>query len=154
MELEQSLLNKSDNVEALTSAFFPPNQPLPLVVEVCYYVFPNRVPDEVVSPDNQADCGNFTYKFRWTKSQVHFFINPLLLQSLSLYVIQTREHTVQLALDKLCDTNQTLDDRSTGQYIVYSQPELLLEILTTSVSSTCTRSLYMFSYKIQPFRKN
>ena len=134
-------------MEALTRAFFPANEPLPLVVQVCYYVFPN----EVTPPEGQAECKNFTYQFRWTKSQVHFFITPDLLQSLSLYVIQIRKTAVSLALDPFCDENQNIADDS-SQNALYRKPEELLKQLTTSVSSTVYKPFHshVFIYVLVP----
>ena len=120
IDLEKSLLNKSSNIESLTRAFFPPNRPFPPVVQACYYVLPNTV----VDPENMEQCENATYRFRWTVSPVYLYMDPNLLESLALYVVQIHILSAKVLLDPLCAGSE-LDS---GGF--HSQEQLLNQLTT------------------------
>ena len=120
IDLEKSLLNKSSNVESLTRSFFPPNRPIPPVVQACYYVLPNAV----VEPGNLEQCENATYRFRWTVSPIYLYMDPNLLESLALYAVQIHITSAKVQLDPLCAGSEL----ASGGF--HSQEQLLNQLTT------------------------
>ena len=96
-DLELSLLNDQGNIENLTKAFIPPNQPSPIVVRACYYAKPaNHTPN--------GDCENATYIFRWSTSPIFLYAQANLLKVLTLGLVQITEQTAILTIDApVCD---------------------------------------------------
>ena len=98
-DLEASLLNHSGNIENLTRAFLPPNQPSPSVVRTCYYVEP-AASHSMLS----GDCDNAMYIFQWSTSPVFLYAPADVLKALTFSLAQITEQTVVLTIDApVCD---------------------------------------------------
>ena len=96
-DLETSLLSNQGNIENLTRAFIPVNQPSPIVVRACYYVQPaNNTTD--------GDCQNATYIFRWSSSPIFLYAPVDTLKALTLNLAQITQQTAVLTIDApVCD---------------------------------------------------
>ena len=130
IDLEKSLLNQSSNVESLTRAFFPPNRPSPPVVEACYYVLPNTV----VEPENMEQCENATYRFRWSVSPIYLYMDPNLLESLSLYAVQIHILSAKMLLDPLCAGSELASGGFRSQEELLNQLTTLVSFLASEIS--------------------
>ena len=100
-DLETSLLSNQGNLENLTRAFIPPNQPSPLVVRVCYYVI-----DPVNNTNPQdGDCQNASYIFRWSTTPIFLYAPVDTLKALTLNLAQITQQTAVLTIDAapVCD---------------------------------------------------
>ena len=98
-DLETLLLDHQGNIENLTKAFLPPNQPSPIVVKVCYYVEP------AIIPSTERDCEyNATYAFRWSTSPLFLYTNAQTLRALTFDLAQITEQTTVLSINaSICD---------------------------------------------------
>ena len=98
-DLEASLLNHSGNIENLTRAFLPPNQPSPFVVRTCYYVEPAASRSML-----SRDCDNATYVFGWSTSPIFFYAAADVLRSLTFNLAQITEQVAVVTIDApVCD---------------------------------------------------
>ena len=151
-ELEESLLSNPLNLDSLTNAFFPPNEPSVPVVEVFYSVANSTNAD---SEDNhlaqESEDINSTdrneiasYRYRWSDSPIFLFMDPEVLQSLSLFTIRLRDHSVKLVVQPICEGY-------TAEQVPL--PEYLLNLLTVNVS-ILFRSTHIYTYyteyKLEP----
>ena len=100
-DLETSLLSNQGNIENLTRAFIPPNQPSPLVVRVCYYVID---PANNTNPQD-GDCQNANYIFRWSTTPIFLYAPVDTLKALTLNLAQITQQTAVLTIDAapVCD---------------------------------------------------
>ncbi len=100
-DLEASLINNQGNIENLTRAFIPPNQPSPLVVRVCYYIID---PVNDTNPQD-GDCQNASYIFRWSTTPIFLYAPVDTLKALTLNLAQITEQTAVLTIDAapVCD---------------------------------------------------
>lgn len=97
-DLEASLLNNQGNIENLTRAFIPPNQPSPLVVRVCYYIDPAN------HTNADGDCQNAIYIFRWSTTVIFLYAPVDTLKALTLNLAQITQQTAVLTIDApVCD---------------------------------------------------
>ena len=98
-DLEASLLNHSGNIENLTRAFLPPNQPSPFIVRTCYYVEP-----ATCQSTPYGDCNNATYIIRWSISPVFLYASVDVLRALTFNLALITEQTAVLTIDApVCD---------------------------------------------------
>ena len=98
IDLETSLLSNQGNIENLTRAFIPVNQPSPLVVRACYYVQPAN------NNMTNGDCQNATYIFRWSSSPIFLYAPVNTLKALTLNLAQITQQTAVLTIDApVCD---------------------------------------------------
>ena len=140
-EFQQSLVNRSVNLDSLQAAFSPPNHQRSISFTVHYHFCTNTlninsttnilcsdieewVDDKNAGRDSVKDFGeNYEHKFSWHASPINLFIRPKLLEYLSLYTFKVSERTTHIILDQLCETlstyeNTTLDStlgKSTNQ---------------------------------------
>ena len=98
-EFEKAVLNNSDNVQALVRAFYQPNLPIPLSVQVVYHVKsmpPVRTGDallnviewsqkDIISTDRSCPAGNEIWM--WVSSPVFIFVEPTKLNLCALYTL-------------------------------------------------------------------
>ena len=117
-ELEESLLANPLNLDSLTQGFFPPNEPSVAVVEVFYSV--------TNSTDPSLDL-NVTYRYRWSDSPMYLFMDPGILEKLSLYTTRPSFRSITLVIEPICDNGTPRDG--------ISIPTYLLNQLTAHVSS-------------------
>ena len=129
-DLEESLLSNEVNLDSLTRTFLPPNEPRLPVTEVYYYLndsgmmkHPVTLEMEGVSADELDDMA--TYRFRWSQTPVYLFVDPFLIEALSLYSVQIRKHAARLVLSPICS------NYSVGGIPL---PEFHLNQMTTLVS--------------------
>ena len=114
-DLETALLSNQGNLENLTRAFIPPNQPSPLVVRVCYYVIDpvnNTNPQDgdcqnasyILNPQD-GDCQNASYIFRWSTTPIFLYAPVDTLKALTLNLAQITQQTAVLTIDAapVCD---------------------------------------------------
>lgn len=131
-ELEQSLLKNPRNRDSLVRAFFPPNQEQAILVEVFYDMEESvniTVTDkyELLKFTLSNSCGNeppfckhldetrtnCTYLYRWSSSPIYLFIEPRLLNDMSLNILpgtQIRIRQAKLVIPEICNSKE---DRST-----------------------------------------
>lgn len=95
-DLENSVLGSDDNIENLTKAFIPPNQPAPFVVRACYYVISEN--STLKSENLREDCQNATYIFRWSTTPIFQYAPVATLRALTINLAQITEQTAILKL--------------------------------------------------------
>ena len=132
-ELERSLLSSSVNIDSLTKTFFPPNLPNPPVVTVLYYLSNENLTDHPVNilereghENNGNELLSHDYQFRWSENPLYLFMDPNILEVLSLFSIRIRSHTARLVVDPIC-MNYTVDG--------IPLPEFYLNQMTSLVSN-------------------
>ena len=132
-ELERSLLSSSVNIDSLTKTFFPPNLPNPPVVTILYYLNNANLTDHPVNileregqENNGSELLSPDYQFRWSENPLYLFMDPHILEVLSLFSIRIRSHTARLVVDPIC-MNYTVDG--------IPLPEFYLNQMTSLVSS-------------------
>ena len=133
-------------------AFFPPNQEQAVLAEVFYLTKdPESALDQGVelksvmgsSCKNQhhvckhrdEERTNCTYLYRWSSSPMHLFIEPRLLNDLSLSVLPGTELRIQMAkliIPEICNAREDQITDTNGD--VWDRPVFLLSQLTTFVS--------------------
>lgn len=162
-ELESALLNTDDNMEKLMLIFFPTNQPTSIVVNVNYIieinasVIENETLEASPAIDDRQDViknhrvlrevEGYSYhyamlQFRWTLSAINLFVEPNLLQILSLYTFQTDIHSVNLTLvlPNNCDIHSIKVNESTCNDKVD-----IIEGLNDLTSNVCRLSVVLKS---------
>ena len=103
-ELERSLLSSSMNIDSLTKTFFPPNLPNPPVVQILYYLNTSNLIDHpLMQEESVTEMLSYDYQFRWSENPVYLFMDPFILEVLSLYSIRIRSHTARLLVDPICE---------------------------------------------------
>ena len=127
-QLERSIISRDSNMDSLMDAFYPPNRPESIAVNV-YYSYEH---DGVTSYEH-------AYAFRWAASIVFELIRPDLLRRLSLYLHHGHTTTAKITIDPLCDIDLETKHSMTSYEICSGQgdpsdPVLLLNKLTTHVS--------------------
>ena len=132
-ELERSLISSSLNIDSLTKTFFPPNLPNPPVVTVLYYLNNSNLTDHPVNilereeyENNANELLSHNYQFRWSENPLYLFMDPNILEVLSLFSIRIRSHTARLVVDPIC-MNYTVDG--------IPLPEFFLNQMTSLVSN-------------------
>ena len=150
--LENSLLNDPENLERLTSEFYPTDSPARIVVDINYEVTSVYVEEEkgftiakerhLTSDDDMhrlgrvlksfEDEGDYfpqseTLQFRWMASSINIFLDPTILNKLSLYTFQPEIGNVTFNLKTEC--------RLPSNYTCESNDEIieLLNRLTSNV---------------------
>ena len=102
-DLETSLLNNQGNIENLTRAFIPPNQPSPLVVRVCYYITDSTT-NHTLNAQDHRDCQNASYIFHWSTTPIFLYAPVETLTALTLNLAQITQQTAVLTIDApVCD---------------------------------------------------
>ena len=130
-ELERSLLSSSINVDSLTKTFFPPNLPTPPIVQILYYLNISNLTDHpanlLVAEEEPVtvELLSHDYQFRWSENPLYLFMDPNILEVLSLFSIRIRSHTTRLVVDPIC-MNYTVDG--------VPLPEFFLDQMTSLVS--------------------
>ena len=94
VSLECSILSDEYNIQSLTESFFPANRRQALTVEVHFYVNRSEHP---LSP-GATNVTSADYVFLWFSSSVLAFIEPRLLQGLSLNVFIAEYHFAHLSI--------------------------------------------------------
>ena len=99
-EFEKAVLNNSDNVQALVRAFYQPNLPIPLSVQVVYHI--KSMPPvltgnallnvikwsqrtDIISTDRSCPAGNEIWM--WVSSPVFIFVEPTKLDLCALFTL-------------------------------------------------------------------
>ena len=121
-EFQQSLVNRSVNLDSLNAAFSPPNRQASISFVVRYYFCSHSLnansttkvlcsdiekwaDDKNAGRDSEVDFSEeVKYKFLWNASPINLFIRPNLLESLSLYTFRTEVRNTSIILDQLCET--------------------------------------------------
>ena len=85
MALEKAVLSNPGNVEALVKAFYKPNNPLPLSVQVVYHVNSSNGTHTFISTD--PNCSPGKEMWLWVPSPVLIFIEPTKLNMFALYTL-------------------------------------------------------------------
>ena len=133
-ELERSLFSSSINIDSLTKTFFPPNLPNPPIITVLYYINNPNLTDHPVNILEKEGLENrvlpYDYQFRWSENPVYLFLDPNILEVLSLYSIRIRSHTARLLVDPICK-NYSISG--------VPLPEVYLNQMTSLVSH-CTKT--------------
>ena len=152
-ELEQSVLRNPHNLDSLVRAFFPPNQEQAILVEVFYdreestnstyklellkFMLSNSCGNE---PEfcKHLDEGrtNCTYLYRWSSSPIYLFIEPRLLNDMSLNILpgtEIRIRQAKLVMPEICNSKEDQITDTNGD--VWDLPVFLLTQLTTAVSN-------------------
>ena len=158
--LESSLLNDPENLEWLTSEFFPTDSPVRTIVDIKYVVastyaeegeaFADAEKKHLTSDDDDSmhrlgrvlkgyeEIEFFpqqnTLHFRWLDSSINMFVDPAILNKLSLYTFQPEIGNITFYLETECELpsndeltcNETIDEK-------YALIELLNR-LTSNVS--------------------
>ena len=148
-ELEESLLSNPLNLDSLTNAFFPPNEPSVPVVEVFYSVVNSTSADpednhlaQEAEDINSTDRNEIaSYRYRWSDSPIFLFMDPEVLQSLSLFTIRLRDHSVRLVVQPICE-GYTADQ--------VPLPEYLLNLLTVNVRYIIMYIFIQNIYELEP----
>ena len=161
-EFQQSLVNRSVNLDSLQLAFSPTNHPASISFDVHYYFCSESLDansttniscseiEDLINHFNAEEKRSAAFdeaykahtKFSWNASPINLFIRPRLLGTLSLYTFQVEERHVQIVLDQFCETlsaNKTLPNISTvvdRSELCNNPPPLLLllEKVTANVS--------------------
>ena len=97
LDLERSILSNDINIQRLTEAFFPANQYPALVVEVNYQV--NNQSDIENDPN---DDFSRSFVFRWFSSPAFLYIDPKILEGLSLRSLVVDYHYADISLNSFC----------------------------------------------------
>ena len=129
-ELERSLLRSSINIDSLTKNFFPPNLPTPPIVQILYYLNNSNLTDhpaELLTEEEFAtEMLSHDYQFRWSENPLYLFMDPNILEVLSLFSIRIRSQTARLVVDPICANYTTVDG--------IPLPEFYLDQMTSLVS--------------------
>ena len=115
VNLEKSIVSNNGNIRNLTKGFYPANIFPALWVEVKYYLnttyenetsvfLTHPVEDGAVKRLNKED-----YVLFWVSSPVLIYINPKLLEGLSLHFVTIKNHSVQLVIQEFCDNLTRLE---------------------------------------------
>ena len=157
-EFQQSLVNRTVNLDSLGLAFSPANHQTSISFAIHYH-FCSNSNDSNSTTDilcsniekwaNEINAGRspsvdfsgrYTHKFQWNASPINLFIRPELLASLSLFTFQINIQTTHIILDQLCEDiiyfkNLTSSDISPGlndscnRLNICSQPPPVLLLL-------------------------
>ena len=138
-QLERSLFKEPLNVDSLIRTLFPPNDPPVSVAEMFYYTTDNFSvhPSQLeltgeVDAETLDECAN--YKFRWTRSPIFLFMNPYLMDTLSLFTVRVIVHKARLLIDPICTQYSNYTVRGTQVPL----PEYYLDYMTSKVHSVYT----------------
>lgn len=89
-EFEQATVKeKPGNVQALVTAFYEANRPVPLSVQVVYHVTYNGT-DTILSTN--PDCSPGDEVWLWVPSPVFLFVEPTKLNLCALYMLNYFRH--------------------------------------------------------------
>ena len=126
-DFQQSLVNRSVNLDSLQIAFSPPNHQASISF-VVHYRFCSRelttnstaniLCSELEDWINDVNAGRKSveelndkyevhHKFSWNASPINLFIRPKLLKELSLYTFQIGERHTHIVLDQFCESLST-----------------------------------------------
>ena len=130
--IENSLLNRSQNLVNLYQAFFPTNRQASIIVEVTY-CFAETGSDTKCNGTSAA-----TARYRWLDSPVTMLIRSDLLHFLSLAMYDVEIRRTNVILDRICDFKQPTISTDNPNY--YCRPQNstahhLLNNLTVNVST-------------------
>ena len=162
-DLQQSLINRTVNMETLNGAFSPGNHQDSMSFYVYYHfcslnpvnssngslpscsALENWVHGLHLGKNETLDFSErYMFKFLWNASPINLFIRPDLLQTLSLYMFQVNLPEAHLILDHVCDdVNESLTLTAQNEsyndplYICRDPPPILvmLESMTVNVST-------------------
>ena len=133
-QLERSLFKEPLNVDSLIRTLFPPNEQRISVAEMFYYTTDNFSvhPSQLeltgeVDAETLDECAN--YKFRWTRSPIFLFMNPYLMDTLSLFTVRVNVHKARLLIDPICTQYSNYTVKGTPVPL----PEYYLDYMTTKV---------------------
>ena len=103
---EAAITNNSENIDALFSTLYKPNQPLPYSVTVLYQVqLPNGTIQRISSDPN---CPSELWM--WTYSPVFLMVEPSLFNRFTLYTInyfsRWKSPTVNLTVPLFCEASK------------------------------------------------
>ena len=115
VSLENSIVSNNGNIQSLTKGFYPANIFPALCMEVKYYLnmtyenetsvfLTHPVEDGAVKRLHKED-----YVFFWVSSPVLIYINPRLLEGLSLRFVIIENHIVHLVIQEFCDNLTTIE---------------------------------------------
>ena len=107
-EFEKATVNDNpSNVDALVKAFYKPNKPTPLSVQIVYHVNFSNGTDTIVSTDPNCSLGNEIWL--WLPSPVFIFIEPSKLNwcaLLTLYYFQPWiPHQADIHVPNICNVS-------------------------------------------------
>lgn len=105
-QLEDSLLGNPHNIDSLIMTFFVPNEPPIAVADVLYYVNDSNVSADAHPLIREIEGHNVTiksqYQFRWSKTPIYLFVDPVILEALCLYTIRSEFKVMRLVIGKIC----------------------------------------------------
>ena len=107
-ELEKSLFSNTLNIDSLTQAWFPPNEQSVSVIEVFYYVNDSNLDEhplvlELGGKLNESELlRRSDYRYRWSDTPIYLFMDPQILEALSLHVIRILPHQARLVVYPIC----------------------------------------------------
>ena len=163
-DLQQSVVNRTVNLETLNGAFSPTNHQ----DSISFYVYYHFCSLNPVNSSNGSlpSCSalenwvhglhlgkkgtldfseRYMFKFLWNASPINLFIRPDLLQTLSLYMFQVHLPEAHLILDPVCDDvhvneSLTLTAQKESNDLLYicrhpSPILVMLESITVNVST-------------------
>ena len=103
MELEESLLQRRQNMDNLHQAFFPSNQQFPVAVDfLVHFSTSLRTTSSQGLSTARLDNNTYDYKFRWSASTVIHFVRHEVLSYFSLFVYQGTVTTAEVVIDPIC----------------------------------------------------
>ena len=108
-ELESDMLANPLNIDSLVMSFFSPNGPSLPVLEVFYRVYNSSDPDQhqlvssIVGANKTEEPVLAEYHYRWSKSPIFLFLEPIVLQRLALNTFRIQHKSVNLVVSPVCD---------------------------------------------------
>ena len=136
-ELEASLVGNPLNLDSLTRSFFPPNEPSVPVVEAFYTLSDSQDPDQhplvlEIQGANETELSALAqYRYRWSDTPIYLFMDPEVLELLSLFTIRLRYHAVRVVVRPICD-NYTRDKVPLPEFL-FNQMTALVSVHVWSV---------------------
>ena len=103
-----SIYNSPSNVEALVTAFYETNGPVPLSVQVVYHIILSNGTDTIISVD--PNCPPGKEMWLWVASAVFIFMEPTKLNLCALFTLNyfqnwSPRHT-HLYVPSICNISQ------------------------------------------------
>ena len=132
-DLEKSLLSSEENVDSLTKTYFPPNEQTVVIVEVFYYINNSNIDVHPLTLELEGlnrTSGleeKSSYRFRWSQTPIYLFMDPNILEALSLYSIRIIKHTARIVVDPIC-TNYSIDGIALPEYHLNQMTSLVSTI--------------------------
>ena len=129
-ELELALTENSLNLDSLTRAFFPPNEPPSPFVEVVYWITSGTIdPDQqrllqgMQGPPRSSDDTFWNiseydtwYKYWWSESPIYLFMDSGILERLALFTISVPYYTAQIFINRSFCEDYTIQNIPLPQY--------------------------------------